>query len=189
MLPWSRPRLQGGPTRGSKSTPTQFTPHLTPLPPSLQHPSLGFPVFDADLEVHRLYAKGGSAVTPMGEAFPDAVVDGAVDRAVLSAAIIADISGTVLRRIEAIVHPLVIEGREAFYAAAQREGRLMVIYDIPLLFENMHKYQVDYIIVATAAGDMLSLLLVYCLFIACLLLVYLFLCVHLLVYSLFIACL
>jgi len=115
--------------------------------------SLGFPVFDADLEVHRLYAKGGSAVTPMGEAFPDAVVDGAVDRAVLSAAIIADISGTVLRRIEAIVHPLVIEGREAFYAAAQREGRLMVIYDIPLLFENMHKYQVDYIIVATAAEE------------------------------------
>jgi dephospho-CoA kinase len=28
----------------------------------------------------------------------------------------------------------------------------MVIYDIPLLFENRHNYHVDYIIVATAAG-------------------------------------
>jgi dephospho-CoA kinase len=29
----------------------------------------------------------------------------------------------------------------------------MVVYDIPLLFENITKYNVDYIVVATAAAD------------------------------------
>jgi dephospho-CoA kinase len=31
---------------------------------------LGVPVFDADAEVHHLYAVGGAAVGPVAEAFP-----------------------------------------------------------------------------------------------------------------------
>jgi dephospho-CoA kinase len=112
---------------------------------------LGIPLFDADREVHRLYAPNGAAVEPIRAAFPDAIVDGAVDRNKLTAKIIEDPSA--LKTIEQIVHPLVVAGRENFYARACAERQLMVVYDIPLLFENITKYNVDYIVVATAAAD------------------------------------
>lgn len=47
----------------------------------------GVPVFDADATVHRLLGKGGEAVPLIAEVFPDAVVDGAVDRRRLGAAV------------------------------------------------------------------------------------------------------
>jgi dephospho-CoA kinase len=112
---------------------------------------LGIPLFDADREVHRLYAPDGAAVEPIRAAFPDAIVDGAVDRNKLTVKIMEDPSA--LKTIEKIVHPLVVAGRENFYARACAERQLMVVYDIPLLFENLTKYNVDYIIVATAAAD------------------------------------
>ena len=45
---------------------------------------LGVPVFDSDAAVHALYAKNGAAVAPLREAFPQAVIDDAVDRKALS---------------------------------------------------------------------------------------------------------
>src|SRR5262249_42000594 len=44
----------------------------------------GCPVYDADAEVHRLYARGGAAVGPVGDAFPGVVEDGAVNRTKLA---------------------------------------------------------------------------------------------------------
>ena len=43
--------------------------------------------------------------------------------------------------------------RKEFYEEAKQRGELLVIYDIPLLFENRAAYDVDYIIVATAAEE------------------------------------
>ncbi len=34
----------------------------------------GCAVWDADAAVHRLYSRGGAAVAPMSEAFPEAIV-------------------------------------------------------------------------------------------------------------------
>ena len=45
----------------------------------------GVPVYDADAAVHALYEKGGAAVAPIGALVPEAIVDGAVDRAILGA--------------------------------------------------------------------------------------------------------
>jgi dephospho-CoA kinase len=113
---------------------------------------LGFPVFDADLEVHRLYSEGGEAVPLLNEVFPDVIVGNAVDRNKLMSKVIED--PTSLRIIEGIVHPLVISERERFYRVACEQGKLMVVFDIPLLFENIAKYSsVDYIVVATAAAE------------------------------------
>lgn len=44
----------------------------------------GIPLLDADEQVHKLYAKGGLAVEPVGAAFPGCVVNEAVDRTILS---------------------------------------------------------------------------------------------------------
>ena len=91
----------------------------------------GCPVWDADAAVHRLYAPGGAAVGPVGAAFPGVVVDGAVARDRLKAALAADPGA--LARLEGIVHPLVAADRRAFLAAATAD---VVVLDVPLLFET-----------------------------------------------------
>lgn len=105
-------------------------------------------VWDADAAVHRLYAEGGAAVTPIGTAFPDAVVDGAVSRDRLKKIIAGDAAA--LKRIEAIVHPLVAADRREFLAAADAD---IVVFDIPLLFETGGDAQMDAVACVTVAPE------------------------------------
>lgn len=90
----------------------------------------GCAVWDADAAVHRLYSKGGAAVAPMQAEFPEAIDNGEVSRAALKRIITADPSA--LKRIEAIVHPLVFADRAAFRAEAASE---ILVFDVPLLYE------------------------------------------------------
>lgn len=109
---------------------------------------LGVPVFDADLQVHKLYGQNGGAVGPIQSAFPDVIHNGVVDRTKLTAKIMQN--PAVLKEIEKIVHPLVHSERQEFYERACADNRFMVVYDIPLLFESTSKYELDYTIVASA---------------------------------------
>lgn len=109
---------------------------------------LGAVVWNADDAVHRLYARGGEAVGPVGEAFPGVVVDGAVDRTRLAEALGKD--DTEFRRLEAIVHPLVAQGRAADLEAARTAGVKLAVLDIPLLFETGGDRAVDAVVVVTA---------------------------------------
>lgn len=90
----------------------------------------GCAVWDADAAVHRLYAKGGAAVQPMGSAFPRVIQGGAVSREALKMIISDD--PIALAQIEAIVHPLVAKDRADFVANADAD---ILVFDIPLLFE------------------------------------------------------
>lgn len=108
----------------------------------------GVPVWDADAAVHRLYAKGGAAVGPIGEAFPGAVEDGVVSRARLKEIIAGD--PDVLGQIEKIVHPLVAQDREQFLAEAEAP---VVLFDIPLLFETGAETWLDKVVVVTASAE------------------------------------
>lgn len=108
----------------------------------------GVPVWDADAAVHRLYAPGGAAVAPMGAAFPAAVENGAVSRPALKAIFAADPAA--LKRIEAIVHPLVAADRAAFLAAAEAP---VVVLDIPLLFETGAEAWLDATVVVSVPGE------------------------------------
>lgn len=109
---------------------------------------LGAVVWNADDAVHRLYAPGGAAVGPVGEAFPGVVVDGAVDRTRLAETLGKD--DTAFRRLEAIVHPLVAQGRAADLEAARTAGVKLAVLDIPLLFETGGDSAVDAVVVVTA---------------------------------------
>ena len=109
---------------------------------------LGAVVWNADDAVHRLYAPGGAAVEPVGAAFPGVVVDGAVDRVRLAEALGRD--ETAFRRLEAIVHPLVAQGRAGDLAAARAMGVRLAVLDIPLLFETGGDAHVDAVVVVTA---------------------------------------
>ena len=108
----------------------------------------GVPVYDADASVHALYAKGGAAVVPVEEAFPGVVVDGAIDRAKLSAHVVG--KPEALKKLETIVHPLVGESRKVFFQVAAEAGAPLVILDIPLLFETGGERNVAAVIVVSA---------------------------------------
>jgi dephospho-CoA kinase len=112
----------------------------------------GVPVYDADAEVHRLYAAGGAAVAPVGEAFPGVVVEGAVDRQLLGAQVLAD--NPALQRLQAIVYPLMAGKREAFLDAARASGARFAVLDIPLLFETGGEGSVDAVVVVSAPAEL-----------------------------------
>ena len=108
----------------------------------------GCAVWDADAAVHRLYSTGGAAVGPMGKAFSDAIEDGTVSRARLK-----DIIGQspdALKRIEAIVHPLVTQDRQAFFEQTEAD---ITVFDIPLLFETGGDTAMDAVVCVTAPPD------------------------------------
>jgi dephospho-CoA kinase len=112
----------------------------------------GIPVYDADAAVRDLYDVGGAAVGPVGEAFPGAVKDGRVDREALRQAVLGNPEA--LKRLNAVVHPLMGRDRAGFFEAAQAAGADMVVLDIPLLFETGGHANVDAIVVASAPAQM-----------------------------------
>jgi dephospho-CoA kinase len=111
----------------------------------------GAPAFNSDDAVHVLYASGGAGVGPVGAAFPGVVKDGAVDRVALSAQVLD--KPDALKRLEAIVHPLVREAQAQFLATAREAGAKAVILDIPLLFETGAAGLVDKVVVVSAPAD------------------------------------
>ena len=108
----------------------------------------GARVWDADAAVHRLYETGGGAVEPLREVFPDAVIDDTVDRGRLAALVLNDREA--IKKLEAIVHPLVGADRELFMAEAAMNKAEAVVLDIPLLFENGSESLFDAVIVVSA---------------------------------------
>ena len=109
---------------------------------------LGVPVHDSDAAVHRLLAKGGAAVEQVGEAFPDVVVDGAVDRAALGKVVFGDTPA--LRKLESILHPMVRTEKDRFLKRMARRRVPLVVLDIPLLFETNGQVACDAVAVVSA---------------------------------------
>lgn len=112
---------------------------------------LGIPVYDADAAVHALYDVGGKAVAPIEAAFPGVSKAGRIDRAALSGHVIG--KPEAMKRLEAIIHPLVGHAQLEFLAAAEAAGAPMVVLDIPLLFETGGQTRVDVIVVVSAPAD------------------------------------
>jgi dephospho-CoA kinase len=109
----------------------------------------GVPVFDADSAVHRLFAPGGGAVRPVAAAFPGCLrPDGGIDRNALGRRVFGDPAA--LRRLEAIVHPLVRAAERRFIGRSAAHGRPLVVLDIPLLFETGGERRVDAVAVVSA---------------------------------------
>ena len=109
----------------------------------------GVPVHDADSAVHALYE--GEAVPLIEAVFPGTTSEGKVDRALLAKAVLNDHDA--LKRLEAIVHPLVAKARDDFLERARRDGASVVVLDIPLLFEIGGTDLVDAVVVVSAPAS------------------------------------
>ena len=111
---------------------------------------LGVPVHDADAAVHGLYR--GRAAPLIEAAFPGTVVDGTVDRGRLGPIVLGDPAK--LRRLEAIVHPLVRAEEAAFLRTALAELAPLAVLDVPLLFEVGAAGRCDAVVVVSASPDL-----------------------------------
>ncbi len=106
----------------------------------------GVPVFDADAVVRQLQSPGGGLVEKIGELFPGTVRCGTLDRDCLAQIVLSDPNK--LSALEAIVHPVVLEAREAFVDEHRQAPAL--IFEIPLLFETNSETEFDKVIVVSA---------------------------------------
>ncbi|WP_136621611.1 MULTISPECIES: dephospho-CoA kinase [Mesorhizobium] len=109
----------------------------------------GVPVHDSDEAVHRLYA--GKAAPLVEAAFPGTTFAGVVDRAKLGARVLGDAAA--LKRLEAIIHPLVRADADAFLARHRTSDAPIAVLDIPLLFETGGRGRVDKVVVVTAPAE------------------------------------
>ncbi|MGE4218101.1 MAG: dephospho-CoA kinase [Alphaproteobacteria bacterium] len=100
---------------------------------------MGLPIHDADASIHQLLGPGGAAVAQVEAAFPGCTVetpDGRrrVERPKLGAQVFGNPAA--LKRLEAILHPMVGMVKRRFLERASRRRARMVVLDIPLLFET-----------------------------------------------------
>ncbi|MEE3294887.1 MAG: dephospho-CoA kinase [Pseudomonadota bacterium] len=110
----------------------------------------GFPVYNADNAVHRLYTPGQKGAEKIKEIFPVAInPDGSVNRENLSKEVLGDTEK--IKILEGIIHPLVGEDRETFLI--ENSNSHAVVLDIPLLFETGGEKYVDIIVVVDAPKD------------------------------------
>jgi dephospho-CoA kinase len=109
----------------------------------------GVPVHDSDAAVHALYE--GEAVPAIEQAFPGTTGNGKVNRQKLGAKVVNDAAA--LKRLEAIVHPLVRQSETKFLEAARARGENIVVLDIPLLYETGGEKRVDAVVVVTAPAE------------------------------------
>lgn len=105
----------------------------------------GIPVHNADEAVHRLYEN--EAVEAVEAVFPQAVVNGKVDRARLRPLLALKEDW---EKLENIIHPFVHKDREEFLAEARAVGARLVVLDIPLLFETGFEKHCDAVAVVSA---------------------------------------
>ncbi|TIU28851.1 MAG: dephospho-CoA kinase [Mesorhizobium sp.] len=109
----------------------------------------GVPVHDSDETVHRLYS--GKAAPLVEAAFPGTTKAGVVDRARLAEKVLGDPAA--LKKLEAIIHPLVRADADAFLGLHRAAGAPIAVLDIPLLFETGGRNRVDKVVVVTAPAE------------------------------------
>jgi len=111
---------------------------------------LGFPIYNADDAVHKLYEAGQKGAKKIKEVFPNSInSDGSVNRESLSAEVLGNADN--IRVLESIIHPLVGEDREIFFK--KNIDSPAVVLDIPLLFETGGEKFVDIVVVVDAPAD------------------------------------
>lgn len=116
-----------------------------------QFADAGAATTNADAIVHRLLAEDEKVIAAIKQQFPAAIEEGKVSRQKLGAAVFGD--DAAIRTLEQILHPRVRAAEIAFVLKAQKEGKELVVLDIPLLYESGADSRCDAVVVVTAPED------------------------------------
>ncbi|HEY3279713.1 MAG TPA: dephospho-CoA kinase [Gemmatimonadales bacterium] len=110
----------------------------------------GATVVDADALAREAQAPGSDVLTMIVRRFGTNVLakDGSLDRAALRAKVMGD--DEALAALNAIVHPAVQHRRDELHEEARRRGDVLLVNDIPLLFEVLDPAQFDAIVLVDA---------------------------------------
>ena len=113
----------------------------------------GAAVIDADAISRSLTAAGGRALAELRQAFGDGIFqpDGTLDRAKLGALVFSNEEKRM--RLNAILHPMVIEEMERGIERCREEGAQLVILDVPLLFEANMQHMGELTVCASAPEE------------------------------------
>ncbi|MGB1147738.1 MAG: dephospho-CoA kinase [Alphaproteobacteria bacterium] len=110
---------------------------------------MGYAHFDADAVVHALTGPGGKALPKIAAFAPEAVsAEHGMDRKALGDLVFKDRS--VLKKLEAVLHPMVYAENRRLLALWQRQRRRKVLLDIPLLLEGRGEMRCDAVWVVSA---------------------------------------
>ena len=102
----------------------------------------GYPVFNADVEVARLYRKSRNCYKKLKKILPEYIISFPIKKIEISKAIIAGQYN--LKKIVKIIHPEVRSSMNNFIK--KNKNRKFVILDIPLLMENKINRKKDILI-------------------------------------------
>src|SRR5881409_1803725 len=110
----------------------------------------GATIIDADVLVREAQAPGGEVLAAIAGRFGADVLasDGTLDRAALRGKVMGDQAA--LDALNQIVHPAVRRRREELLREAREGGDLLVVNDIPLLFEALDPAQFDAVVLVDA---------------------------------------
>ena len=106
----------------------------------------GYPVFNADTEVAKLYRKSRKCYNKLKKTLPGYIVSFPVKKIEISKAIIADQHN--LKKIIKVVHPEIRSNMNNFIK--KNKNKKLVILDIPLLMENKINKKNDVLIFVDA---------------------------------------
>jgi len=106
----------------------------------------GFPVFNADAEVSKLYKKSRKCYAKLKKEIPDHITSFPIQKDKLSKAIMANKNN--LKKIIKIIHPEIEKKIKNFIK--KNKNKKIVILDIPLLMENKINKKNDIIIFVDA---------------------------------------
>ena len=111
----------------------------------------GATVIDADVLAREAQAPGGEVIAAIAGRFGADVLapDGRLDRAALRAKVMGDQAA--LDALNQIVHPAVQGRRDQLVHEARERGDVLVVNDIPLLFEVLDPTQFDAVVLVDAS--------------------------------------
>lgn len=112
------------------------------------------PVHDSDHTAHVLMDYNGAAVQPILDVFPTVSKTNengevAIDRSKLGKIVFQD--NQLLKKLEAILHPLIKQHSDDFLINEFNKGSEIVILDVPLLYETHGDKRCDGVLVVTVS--------------------------------------
>ena len=102
----------------------------------------GYPVFDADKEVSKIYKKNKNCFKKLNKKLPKFIISFPIKKKELKVAVLKNKNN--LKKIERIVHPEVQKNMRKFIKI--NRNKKILVFDIPLLMENK-TYKKNYILV------------------------------------------